>query len=77
MISKMSDDGSRIAVVLNGSPLFSGGAGSGESEIRRWIIIFDNADFGYQRVTVERPLRLNFCMERIDLVKATKGFQKF
>jgi len=162
MISKMSDDGSRIAVVLNGSPLFTGGAGSGESEIRRWIIendwleaiialpsdlfyntgiatyiwimtnkktaqragkiqlinasefytpmrkslgkkrheiaaeqieqitklfsdfaentssqIFDNADFGYQRVTVERPLRLNFCMERIDLVKATKGFKKF
>jgi type I restriction enzyme M protein len=162
MISKMSDDGSRIAVVLNGSPLFTGGAGSGESEIRRWIIendwleaiialpsdlfyntgiatyiwimtnkktaqragkiqlinasefytpmrkslgkkrheiaaeqikqitklfsdfaenalsqIFDNADFGYQRVTVERPLRLNFCMGRIDLIKATKGFQKF
>jgi type I restriction enzyme M protein len=30
--------GSRIAIVLSGSPLFSGGAGSGESEIRRWII---------------------------------------
>ncbi|MFF6905970.1 N-6 DNA methylase [Streptomyces sp. NPDC012389] len=30
--------GSRIAVVFNGSPLFTGGAGSGESEIRRWII---------------------------------------
>ena len=29
---------SRIAVVLNGSPLFTGSAGSGESEIRRWII---------------------------------------
>ena len=42
MISKMKDptstDGSRIAVVLNGSPLFTGGAGSGESEIRRWIL---------------------------------------
>ncbi|MFH1453455.1 MAG: class I SAM-dependent DNA methyltransferase [Armatimonadota bacterium] len=40
MISKMKskDDGSRIGIVFNGSPLFSGGAGSGESEIRKWII---------------------------------------
>jgi type I restriction enzyme M protein len=46
MISKMNDykkgvsenNGSRIAIVFNGSPLFSGDAGSGESEIRRWII---------------------------------------
>lgn len=40
MISKMRDDeiGSRIGIVMNGSPLFTGGAGSGESEIRRWII---------------------------------------
>lgn len=40
MISKMkpTNGGSRIAIVFNGSPLFSGGAGSGESEIRRWII---------------------------------------
>src|SRR5215207_9671922 len=30
--------GSRLAIVFNGSPLFSGSAGSGESEIRRWII---------------------------------------
>ena len=30
--------GSRLAIVLSGSPLFTGGAGSGESEIRRWII---------------------------------------
>jgi type I restriction enzyme M protein len=137
--------GSRVAVVFNGSPLFAGGAGSGESEIRRWIIehdwleaiialpeqmfyntgigtfiwvvsnrkakhrkgriqlidarerytqmkrslgnkrryldetaiatvtrehgalddsktskIFDNADFGYRRITVNRPLRLRF-----------------
>lgn len=148
-----TDEGTRIAIVFNGSPLFSGGAGSGESEIRRWIItndwleaivglpdqlfyntgistylwiltnrkpaarvgkiqlvdgtgkefyekmpkslgnkrnrigdgeegkpdhisnitriygsftpgrhckIFDNEDFGYRRITVERPLRLNF-----------------
>ncbi len=33
--------GSRVAIVFNGSPLFTGGAGSGESEIRRWIIEHD------------------------------------
>lgn len=38
MLSKMEDSGSRIGVVTNGSPLFSGGAGSGESSIRKWII---------------------------------------
>lgn len=41
MISKMTPPdkgGSRIGIVFNGSPLFTGGAGSGESEIRRWII---------------------------------------
>ena len=41
MISKMKkpeDGGSRIAIVFNGSPLFTGAAGGGESEIRRWII---------------------------------------
>ena len=30
--------GSRIGIVLNGSPLFTGGAGSGESDIRKWVI---------------------------------------
>lgn len=40
MISKMNDDekGSKMAIIFNGSPLFTGDAGSGESEIRRWII---------------------------------------
>ena len=38
MISKMKADGTRIGIVFNGSPLFSGAAGSGESEIRKWII---------------------------------------
>ena len=41
MISKMKrpeDGGARLAIVFNGSPLFTGAAGSGESEIRRWII---------------------------------------
>ena len=41
LIAKMTpakDGGSRIAIVLNGSPLFTGGAGSGESEIRRYVL---------------------------------------
>lgn len=38
MLSKMRNEGSRVGVVTNGSPLFSGGAGSGESNIRQWII---------------------------------------
>lgn len=165
MISKMKsqgEGGTRLAIVFNGSPLFSGSAGSGESEIRRWIIendyldaivalpnqlfyntgistyfwiitnrkekhrrgkiqlidatnffskmrkslgnkrneindshrdeitrlygdfkkgeyvrIFDNSDFGYQRVTVERPLKLNFSVtdERIARIKEVPAFQ--
>ena len=38
MISKMKEGGSRIGIVFNGSPLFTGAAESGESNIRRWII---------------------------------------
>lgn len=41
LISKMKpkeEGGSRIGIILNGSPLFTGGAGSGESEIRRYIL---------------------------------------
>ncbi|HAF48422.1 MAG TPA: restriction endonuclease subunit M [Anaerolineaceae bacterium] len=38
MISKMESGDSRIAIIFNGSPLFSGDAGSGESDIRKWII---------------------------------------
>lgn len=170
MISKMKDvggGGTRLAIVFNGSPLFTGTAGSGESDIRKWIIesdwldaivalpdqlfyntgistylfivtnrkekerrgkiqlidgtgfflkmrkslgnkrneigdgrdgkadhigeitrlygdftegeyvkIFDNTDFGYQRITVERPLRLNFVVneERLEKVKGTSQF---
>ena len=50
MISKMHNppqmagDGSKIAVVFNGSPLFTGDAGGGESNIRRWIIENDLLD---------------------------------
>ncbi|MDY0828456.1 class I SAM-dependent DNA methyltransferase [Microbacterium sp. BG28] len=41
LVSKMrkrEDGGSRMAIVLNGSPLFSGGAGGGESNIRKWLL---------------------------------------
>jgi type I restriction enzyme M protein len=44
LISKMRDavdGGTRIGIILNGSPLFTGGAGSGESEIRRYILETD------------------------------------
>ena len=33
-----AEGGSRVAIIMNGSPLFTGDAGSGESEIRRWIL---------------------------------------
>ena len=45
LISKLrdaKDGGGRIGIILNGSPLFTGGAGSGESEIRRYLL---EADF--------------------------------
>ena len=41
---QMGGDGSKIAIVFNGSPLFTGDAGSGESNIRRWIIEKDMLD---------------------------------
>jgi type I restriction enzyme M protein len=52
MMSKFQDyqagnrdePGSRTAIVFNGSPLFTGGAGSGESDIRRWIIERDQLE---------------------------------
>ncbi|MCE5334502.1 MAG: type I restriction-modification system subunit M [Desulfobacteraceae bacterium] len=171
MISKMRDrkgGGTRLAIVFNGSPLFTGAAGSGESNIRQWIIendwleaivalpdqlfyntgistyfwivtnrkqpqrrgkvqlinaveyyvkmrkslgnkrneigsggngnpdhiseitrlygefeegenvrIFDNEDFGYRRITVERPLRLNFSVtpERLARLQECGPFQ--
>jgi len=166
MISKMKEPkegGTRLAIVFNGSPLFTGAAGSGESEIRRWIIendwleaivalpdqlfyntgiytylwiltnrkaagrkgkiqlvdgtsffkkmrkslgnkrnevcedqrsdigrlyganrdsehvrVFENADFGYRRITVERPLRLNFAVddERLARLQEAGAFAK-
>lgn len=64
--------GSRLAIVFSGSPLFTGGEGiEGQPDQIRDIVklfgrfantakskTFDNADLGYTRVTVERPLRL-------------------
>src|SRR5262245_34307416 len=47
MLSRMKspqEGGSRVAIVMNGSPLFTGDAGSGESEIRRWILEHDWLD---------------------------------
>ncbi|TWU08988.1 Type I restriction enzyme EcoKI M protein [Symmachiella macrocystis] len=47
MISKMrptKDGGSRFGIVLNGSPLFTGNAGSGESEIRRYVLENDRLE---------------------------------
>ena len=56
MISKMKDKGkSRIAVITNGSPLFTGDAGSGESNIRKWI--FEN---DYLEALIALPDQLFF-----------------
>ena len=55
MISKMEPNGSRIGVVFNGSPLFTGDSGSGESEIRRWIIEND-----WLETIVQLPDRMFF-----------------
>src|SRR5258708_31830332 len=47
MLARMQDPdtgGSRVAIVMNGSPLFTGDAGGGESEIRRWILENDWLD---------------------------------
>ncbi|MBN2251337.1 MAG: N-6 DNA methylase [Candidatus Altiarchaeota archaeon] len=47
MLARMKqpeEGGSRVAIVMNGSPLFTGDAGSGESEIRRWILENDLLD---------------------------------
>jgi len=41
MLSHMrgtAEGGARVAIIMNGSPLFTGDAGSGESNIRRWIL---------------------------------------
>ncbi len=55
MLSKMEVRGSRVGIVFNGSPLFTGDAGSGESEIRRWIIEND-----YLECIIALPEKLFF-----------------
>ncbi len=55
LIHKMEPEGSRIGIVFNGSPLFTGDAGSGESEIRRWIIEND-----YLESIISLPTKLFF-----------------
>ncbi|WP_288239780.1 class I SAM-dependent DNA methyltransferase, partial [uncultured Prochlorococcus sp.] len=55
LIKKMNPEGSRIGIVFNGSPLFTGDAGSGESEIRKWI--FEN---DWLECIVQLPDRMFF-----------------
>lgn len=95
MISKMhptpanGGDGSKIAIVFNGSPLFTGDAGSGESNIRRWIIENDWLDtiialpdqmfyntgiYTYIWILSNRKSKQR--RGKIQLIDATKHFQK-
>lgn len=55
LISKMEPSGSRIGIVFSGSPLYTGDAGSGESEIRKWIIEND-----WLETVVSLPERIFF-----------------
>ena len=95
MISKMhappqaGGDGSKIAIVFNGSPLFTGDAGSGESNIRRWIIENDWLDavialpdqmfyntgiYTYLwLVTNKKPIKRQ---GKVQLIDATRHFKK-
>ena len=77
LVSKMEapeHGGGRVGIVLSGSPLFNGSAGSGESEIRRWL--FDSTAFGYRRITVERPYRFMFDGDQ-DLIDQLTGDKSF
>ena len=55
LIHKFNPEGSRIGIVFSGSPLFTGGAGSGESNIRKWIIEND-----WLECVVQLPDRMFF-----------------
>jgi len=60
MLSKMRDPkkgGSRPSIVFNGSPLFTGDAGGGESEIRRWIIESDVVFAGLDSQSMAKGFR--------------------
>ncbi len=95
MISKMhpspelGGDGSKIGIVFNGSPLFTGDAGSGESNIRRWIIENDMLDavvalpnqlfyntgiYTYIWLVTNRKTEKR--KGKIQLIDATKHYQK-
>ena len=92
MMSKMrpiEDEGSRIAIVFNGSPLFTGDAGSGESEIRRWIVendyleaiialpdqmFYNTGIYTYVWVITDRKEKIR--KGKVQLVNATGFFQK-
>lgn len=89
MISKMNSEGARLAIVFNGSPLFTGSAGSGVSDIRKWIIendllegivampdqLFYNtgiSTYVWVVTNKKKPKRKG----KIQLVNATSYFQK-
>ena len=89
MLSKMEEHGSRIGIVFNGSPFFTGDAGSGESEIRRWIIendwlecivalpekLFFNTDiFTYIWLLTNRKLEAR--QGKVQLINAVDFFNK-
>ena len=92
MISKMKpkkEGGTRLAIVFNGSPLFTGDAGSGESEIRRWIIendwleaiialpdqlFYNTGIFTYVWVVTNRKAKKR--RGKIQLINAVSFFQK-
>lgn len=94
LISKMrpkseSSKGGRAAIVLNGSPLFTGGAGSGESEIRKWILERDYleaiialpTDMFYNTgistyVWVLSKEKTEYRKDKVQLVDGTKFFRK-
>lgn len=95
MISKMhaspdkGGDGSKIAIVFNGSPLFTGDAGSGESNIRRWIIendwldaivalpdqMFYNTGI-YTYIWLVNNKKPEVRKGKVQLIDATRHFQK-
>jgi len=97
MISKMAPynekekdpEGSQIAIIFNGSPLFTGDAGSGESNIRRWIIendlldavialpdqLFYNTGI-YTYIWIVNNRKKNERRGKVQLIDGTKHFRK-
>ena len=84
-ISKLDDNG-RAAIITNGSPLFSGGTSSGESQIRRWMIendlieaiialptdLFYNTNIGIYVFILSKPdIKLSKRKGKIQLINAT------